>query len=161
MVLPDSGLGISHGFDATTFKNAIHFAMQMGTPPDEAKRATFIKKNNTMTYEKDGDPVLNPRLDRDGLPLDPEIVIIKGTDTEIMVDCAIEIDRADADELPVGSFRPIKAVVTLLDEDYAQVVGSQELRYNGDRYAYGYEPEGLGLFDVGVNTMIFYALQET
>jgi hypothetical protein len=33
--------------------------------------------------------------------------------------------------------------------------------YNGDKYIFGYKPEALGMFDVGVNTMIFYAVDES
>lgn len=159
MVNPNPNLGISAGFDADQFRNAIRFAMEMGTPPDAAKRAKFIRKNSSeRTYTKNGNPVTNPRLDRDGNPLDPMIVMTVGEDETIEVDCAVEVDRADADELPVGNFRPIKAVVTLLDEEYAQVRGCQELIFNERRFRFSYEPEGLGLFEVGVNTMIFYAL---
>lgn len=161
MATPDSNLGISASFDATQFRNAITFAMQMGTPPDTAKQAKFIKKSTDRTYWKNNIPVISPKLDRDGLPLDPTVEVRTSADTSISANCAIEIDRADADELPVGNFRATKAIVTFLDTDYALVVGCQEMIYNGDRYIYGYEPEGLGLFDVGVNTMIFYAVQES
>lgn len=161
MVTPDSSLGISASFDSVQFRNAVKFAMQMGSPPEADKQVVFIKKATSQTYWKDDVQVMNPRLDRDRLPLDPEIEVRAADDEEIQVDCAIEITRADADEIAVGSFRPTKAVVTLLDVDYEQVVGAQEIRYNGDIYRFGYEPEGLGLFDVGVNTMIFYSVQES
>lgn len=162
MVQPDPSLGISASFDAAQFKNAIRFAMQMGTPPDVDKRAVFIKKSDSKTYWKNDVEVLNPRLDRDRLPLDPEIVVLETADEEISVDCAIEITKADGDELPVGTMRSTtKATVTVLDDQYALIKGAQELRYNGDIYKYGYEPEGLGLFTVGINTLIFYAEQES
>jgi hypothetical protein len=51
------------------------------------------------------------------------------------------VTRADADELPVGNFRPTKVVVTLLDDDYQAVKNARRLRYNGDEYLFGYEPE--------------------
>jgi len=149
--------------------------MQMGTPPDPDRRPKFVKKAvGDPTYLKGGaqiwpvvpespEPVLTvaPRLDREGNPLDPEIRVVEPEDELIEVDCAVEVDRADADELPVGNFRPTKVAVTLLDEQYALIQGSHELIYNGDRYLFGYEPESNGLFDVGVYTMIFYALDET
>jgi len=160
MAQPNPALGISATFDPTTFRNAIRFAMQMGSPPDPARRATFIFPSAGKSYVKNGSAVANPRTDRDGVPLDPEIRTVEIPGGEVLVDCAIEIQPADADELPVGSFRPTKAVVTLLDEEFAQVNGCKELRYNGDRYAYGYETEGLGLFDVGVHVLTFYALDE-
>lgn len=162
MVQPDPSLGISASFDPNQFRNAIRFAMQMGAPPDVSKQAVFIKKNTERTYWKNSVQVMNPRLDRDRLPLDPEVVVLEGTDEEITVDCAIEITPVAGDELPIGMTNASsKATVTLLDNQYALVKGAQELRYNGDIYKYGSEPEGLGLFTVGINTLIFYAEQET
>lgn len=163
MVIPDPGLGFDVEFDADEFRNAIHFAMQMGISPDVDKRPVFLRKSTTVTYKKDGVTLPSPpRLDRDGRPYDPEIEVLRAADTRVSdISCAVEIVLADASELPVGNFRPTKAVVTLLDEEYALVSDCRELIYNGDRYLYGYEPDGLGLFDVGVNTIIYYALDES
>jgi hypothetical protein len=162
MVRPDPALGISADFDGDQFRDSIRFAMQMGTPPEVGKRASFVFKSTGRTYRKGGQELASPpRLDRDGKPLDPNVEVINIPPVIKIVDCAVEVVRADADELPVGNFRLTKAVVTLLDEQYDQVKGCRELLFNGDRYLYGYEPEGLGLFDVGINTMIFYATDET
>jgi hypothetical protein len=161
-MIPDPSLGISAGFDSQGFREAIRFAMQMGTPPEEARRPKFIKRSNLRTFWKAGVELsAPPRMGRNNEPLDPEVEVRVTPPQEFTVDCAVEIDTADADELPVGSFRPTKAVVTLLDEQYAEIEGCKELVYNGDRYLYGYEPENTGLFDVGVHTIIFYALDES
>ncbi len=149
-------------FNADVFRQAIKSTMQMGAPPEVERRATFVMQAGTRSYVKDGVTLATPpRLSRDGRPFDPEIAIVDVAPQTMQVDCAVEITRADAEEGPVGTFRGTKAVVTLLDVDYAQVKDCRELRFNGDRYLRGYEPEGLGLFDVGVNTMIFYAVKET
>jgi hypothetical protein len=162
MVDPDPALGIAVDFDGDGFRAAIRFAMQMGTIPDPARRPKFILKSGiTPTYTKNGSPVTSPRLDRDGKPLDPNVRVVTGADREVEVDCAVEVTRADAEEGPVGNFRPTKVVDTLLDEQYALVVGARELIYNADRYVFGYEPESNGLFDVGVYTMIFYPRDES
>lgn len=162
MVTPDSSLGISASFDADAFRNAIRFAMQMGSPPDTDKQAVFIKKSTSRTFWKNNVQVSNPRLDRDRMPLDPEVEVRDGADEEISVDCAIEVSSLTGNETPIGLINASsKVTVTVLDEQYALVKGAQELRYNGDIYKYGYEPEGLGLFDVGINTLVFYAEQET
>lgn len=162
MANPEEALGIAVDFDGEGFRNAIRFAMQMGTNPDPAKSPTFIQKGTGRTYWKDDvELVSTPRLDRDGQPLDPEIEVRKAADVQINVDCAIEVERADAEELPVGTFRPTKLVVTLLDNQYEEVKDCRELLYNGDSYMFGYEPESNGLFDVGVYTMIFYAKDES
>ena len=156
----DAALGITTSFDADTFRNAIKFAMQMGAAPIVALRPTFLFKSAGTTYTKGGVAVANPRLDRDGKPLDPDIATVIVADRGVQVDCAIEIARADAEEIPVGNFRPTKAVITVLDDEYALIKGAREMLYDGDRYLYGYEPEALGMFDVGVFTLIFYALQD-
>lgn len=137
--------------------------MMMGFNPDPDRRPIFVKKSSGRTYKKGGVTLgAAPRLDRDGNPFDPEIEVIAEPDEKFTdVLCAVEIERADAEELPVGNFRPTKAVITLLDEDYATVEECRELIYNKDRYMFGYEPDAPGLFDVGVHTMIFYARDET
>lgn len=162
MVQPDPSLGISVDFDSDGFRKAIAFAMQMGINPDPDRRPIFVKRSNAVTYWKDGtELVAPPRLDRDGNPLDPDVEVRRAADENIEVDCAIEVERAEADELPVGNFRPTKVVATLLDSEYQKIKTCRELLYNGDRYIFGYEPESTGLFDVGVYTMIFYARDES
>jgi hypothetical protein len=162
MVDPNPALGISADFDADQFRNAIRFAMQMGTPPDVDKQPVFVFKPTGRSYWKNSVQLGSaPRLDRDGKPLDPTIEVRVVEAATKRVDCAVEIIRADAEELPVGTFRQTKAIVTLLDEQYEQVVGCTELVFDGDRYRFGYEPDGLGLFSVGINTMIFYPVEET
>lgn len=161
MATPNANLGISASFDATAFQNAIKFAMQMGAPNVLAKQAVFVFKSTTRTYSKNGDPVVDPRLDRDGVPLDPEVLVTEGSERLVKVDAAIEIEPADPNEMPVGNFRPTKALVTLLDAEFALVDGCDELRYNGDRYAFGYEPGAFGLFNAGIHQLTFYALDES
>lgn len=163
MAQTDPALGLSATFDSQGFRNAIRFAMEMGAPPDPALRPTFVFPPSGTTYRKNGIDIAasDVRRDRDGHPLDPDIETIQTPGARIQVDCAIEIMRADANEIPVGSFRPTKAVITLLDEEHEQVKGCREVIYNGDRYAFGYEPDAIGLFDVGTFTMIFYAIEES
>jgi len=153
--------GTYAGFDATAFREGILFAMQMGSPPDPALRPRFVFPAGVPTYEKNGVPVTNPRLDRDGNPMDPDIELIQSPGTIVQVPCAVEITKADAEEVPVGNFRPTKALVTFLDSDYLQVKGCREMVYNGDRYGFSYVPEALGMFDVGVFTMVFFAIRES
>lgn len=164
MAIPDPALGIAATFDADRFRSAIRFAMQMGAPPDTALQAVFVFPTTGRTYfQGDATVPLDPatvRLDRDRKPLDPNIRAVDAPPRKVKVDCAVEIVRADANEIPVGKFLPTKAVVTVLDEEYEQIKGCRELIYNADRYLFGYEPDALGLFDVGTFTLIFYALDE-
>ena len=158
----DPALGIGANFDGEAFRRAIRFSMQMGISPDVDKQPLFVFRSTSRTYWKGGVQLTStPKLDRDGKPMDPTIKVVPVPGERKRVDCAVEIERADAEELPVGNFRPTKAIVTLLDEQYEQVKDARELVYNGDRYVYGYEPVGLGLFDVGVNQIIYYAVDES
>lgn len=162
-MIPDAALGLAVGFDQDAFRNAIKFAEQMGAPNEEERQVRFIRKGVGRTYSLNGVQV-DPstlRLDRDGKPLNPQVRMEVSADLELEADCAVEIQPAEADELPVGKFRPVKAVVTMLDVDYAKVQDCKEMEYNGDRYVYGYEPATYGLFGVDVHSMIFYALDES
>ena len=164
MGTPDPSLGISTSFDADLFRRAITFAEQMGTPPDSDRRPKFVKPAVAgRTYWKDGVQLdTPPPMGRTGEPLDVDIEV--RTPQPVIVEdanCAIEIERVDADELPVGKFLPSKAVVTLLDIDYAKIAGCKEMTYNGDRYGSPTEPEALGMFEVGIHTIIFYAIDDT
>ncbi|NUS01920.1 MAG: hypothetical protein HOV97_05075 [Nonomuraea sp.] len=163
MATPDSTLGLNADFDAANFRNMIKATMQMGAAPDPDKRPKFIRKSTTRTYWKNGVQLAQaPRMGREGEPLDAEIEVRVAAPVVITdADCAVSIERVDADELPVGNFRQTKAVVTLLDVDYAKVDGCKEMTYNGDTYRYGYEPEVNGLFTVAVHTIIWYALDES
>ena len=190
MGTPDPILGISVDFPLETFEAGVRFAMQMGVSNDPDKRPKFVRKSTSREYWKDGAklwpydgtpiplspaPTGPPRTDRDGNPLDPDIEVRRGADTVVTTprvtvngtvqantaDCALEIVKADADELPPGNFRPTKAVVTVLASDYAAIQGCQEMRYNGDVYQFGYEPETDGLFGADVSQLIFYCLDDS
>lgn len=164
MAIPDDALGFAVDFPSGDFINAIRFAEQMGRNPDDAKRIKFMARaTGQPTYFKD-DVELDstPRLDGDGNPLDPDVEVRLPAETEILdgsepVDCAIEVEPRDALETPVGNFRPTKVVITLLGAQYQLVKDCRKILYNGDEYMFGYEPESVGLFDVSVYTMIFYA----
>jgi hypothetical protein len=155
-------------FDPNVFREAISFAMTMGAPPDPDARAVFVFSQGTRTYWKNGVQLTTtPRLDQDGRPLDPTIqvraepaVTKKQGPGADEVDCAIEFDIVNTEELPVGNLRPGRLTVTVLDTDYAKVEGCREVLISGDRYTFQYEPPSMGLFDVGVRQMIFYAVDE-
>lgn len=164
-MIPSSDLGIAANFPAEKFRNGIKFAMQMGAPNQEGRAVAFVRKHSGVQYFLNDVEVFpgvdGIRIDRDGKPLNPEVRMVEAEDELITVDCAVDIVPADASELPVGTFRPVKAEVTVLDVDYTKIQDCRELAYNGDRYVFGYEPTDSGLFDVDVHTLIFYALDES
>lgn len=166
---PNPALGIPAGFDSSQVRNALLFAMQMGTPNKETERVRFVKKSPGRRYflddvEKFPPPLGDLRLDRDLKPLNPNIVVQVDDDVPIPLDVSIEITQVNAEELPVGSFRPVKAEVTMMQQEYDQMVAEQagkEMLYNNDRYGYAYETEAIGLFDMTFHVLIFYAIDES
>lgn len=164
MALPNIP-GLNVDFPTQQVRDGLLFAMQLGKPSDTTRQVTFIRKVGTVQFFLGSSTTpLDPatvRKDRDGRPLNPDIRVEQAADEEIKVDVAIEVEPAEADELPVGNFRPTKAVVTLMAQEYEKVRGCRELRYNADRYVFGYEPQINGLFDLDFHTMIFYAIDES
>jgi len=162
VALPSASLGLPVNFPTDAFNTAIRFAMQMGAPVDPDKRPKFVFPSTGKTYWKDGVLVVNARTDRDGKPLNPEIEIRVAKPVTKQVDCAIVVERVGAGgEVAVGNFNSTRLVVTLLEEEWAEVVGCESVEYNGDLYVYAYEPENYGLFDAGVHTFIFNSKDET
>ena len=166
MAIPDfAGLGISAGqdFDPDAFRNAIKFAMQMGKSPNPDLAPSFRKSGGVRTFWKDGvelDPT-TVRTGRDGEPLDFDVEIREPEPVTVTVDCALEVSIADPETLPVGNYSGGKITVTLLDVDYQQISDCRELLYNGDRHRLGFHEEAIGLFGVGVHTIVFYTVDES
>lgn len=166
---PSSSLGLSANFPSATVRNALLFAMQMGAPNEvseaDKRQVRFLRRNGTVQYFREDSivplTVGSFRTDRDGKPLDPTIRMETSPDEEVLVDVAIEMEEASAEEVPVGNFRPVKATITLMAEEYAQIVGCREVSYNNDRYGYAYELEANGLFDMTFHTLIFFAIDES
>lgn len=148
--------GTNPDFDAAAFRSGVRTAMQLGAPVKKSDRVTFIFKTQ---------PSYPPgtRLDQEGRPLDPRIApIVEASLTgPLQVDCALEFTDASAEELPVGNFRPTKAVVTVFDTDYERVKNAKEVLIGGDRYIVGYKPPPLALFNVGIHQFVCFAVDET
>lgn len=157
---PDASLGLPTAFDSATVRNALLFAMQMGAPADGLK-ATFIRRGEGVQYFHRDDPAtpLDPttvQKDRDGKPLNSQIIAKRADDTEVEVDVAIEITEVPPDELPVGNFSPTKATVTLMHQEFLLIQGCQEMRFNNERYAYSEALDANGLFDMTFHTLIYF-----
>lgn len=161
-MIPSSAFGIAVNFPQAAFENGIRFAMEMGTPNEESKRATFIFPSTGTTYWLGDVQVLNPRVDRDGSPLDPEVEEREAPSRRVQVNCAVEVEYAGVEgETPVGSFHQSRLVITLLEAEYQLVKGCQAVEYNGDTYSYAFEPENVGLFGSNVHSMVFNAEDES
>lgn len=153
--------GTDSGFDAPGFREAITFAMNMGLPQDVSERATFHFKPTRSYQDSSGNVVLNPRVDQNGQPLDPSIRVVRTHPAPVQVPVAVEFDTAGLDERPVGSFKPTKVSITVLDEHWPQVSSAIEVELGGDRYVISYTQPPVGLFDVTIYTMECFARSET
>lgn len=136
-----AGSGAASGFDATQFRDAIHFAMNMGLPDDASQRVTFIF-DEVSTYQ-----VTDPRQ----RPYDWKET--KKTDVSqrsVQVPAAVQwgVGTVAADEM--GQFDTSRATITLLDNDYALVKGCNEVLINGIHYVIEAWAPPQGLFDVTV-----------
>lgn len=114
--------GTDLGFDAAAFRTAIHFAMVMGSPNVTAEKATF-KWTRKQTFNPQ-DPAKRPYHWN-------ETVLTDVTHADVVLDeVAISYRTARSESsTDVGSFDPLKATITMLDVDYAKVVGADAVHY--------------------------------
>lgn len=155
--------GTNAGFDAKAFRDAMKFAMNMGLPQKTEERATFHFRPTKTYWTTDATPtqVLNPRLDQNGNPLDPNIRTVRTFPTPVQIPVAVDFDTAAVDERPVGAFKPTKVTITIIDEYWPQVAEAVEVELGGDRYVISYRHPPMGLFDVTIYTIECFAQSET
>lgn len=158
---PDPSLGISVDFPEQDVRNGIKFAMQMGLDA----RPVFVFPSAGRTYTKNGAPVTNPRLDRDGVPLDPLVKVLEIAPVEISdVDCAIEMNppfRERESDQYVGPMRKTIALVTVFDVDWARIKGCREMRIGEDRFLFDAEVDTTGLFGITFTVLKFIAVEDS
>lgn len=140
-------------FDASAFREAIVFAMNMGMPEDECERATF-KWKKEITYSV-ADPSSRPyRWDET-----PERIVAK-EDCQIPV--AIERSPGLASsETAIASIQSPRIIVTVLDEHYASVESADTIEVDGAEYTINFVAPPVSLFEVTVYTIYAQAIDES
>ena len=133
------------GFDAATFRDSIQFAMNMGLPETTSERVTF-----RWTPEKDWrieDPGGNP-YDYSSTNAPTNTV----APADVQVDAAVEfVTRTTlSGGTAIGEFNTPRAVITLLDVDYAQIEGADKVLLGGNTYYVDFVAPPMGLFDVTI-----------
>ncbi len=127
--------------------------MEMGLPNATAERATF-RWNTESTY--------SPQ-DTNNNPFDwtetPTTSLVK---PDVQVPVAIEFSARPAGTLDttLGQFDTARAVLTLLDTDYALVIGADQVLLGGNTYALDFWGPPQGLFSVTIYTAYLSALDE-
>lgn len=145
--------GTDPRFPTATVKAGIRFAMEMGAAVDPSDRAQFFMPV-TVVYDKG--------VDGDGVPFDPTATITSNpTPTPIVVDCAIEYRDASDQPTPFGFITPAKVVITLLDEEFAQIDGFKYVVLRGEKYFFHHHEPAIALFDMGVHTLHCLAESQT
>jgi hypothetical protein len=142
------------GFNAAQFRDAIKFAMNMGLPNTVSERATF-RWIPDYTYSE-ADPGGTP-YDLDAVPT--------ATDApeDVQVDCAVEfVSRASASGgTAVGDFDVARAIITVLDTDYASIEGCNQVVLGGDTYDVDFVAPPMGLFEVTIYQIYCTAVDES
>jgi hypothetical protein len=142
-----AGDGTPSGFNSADFRTAIRFAMNMGTPTDPAKQVTFLFPEVDVFAPHD--PAAHP-YDWSSTP-----TAVTSPARQVTVLAAVSYGGPPLVEgTPMGQFDQEKLTLTLLDQDYALVVGATEVLVGGVHYVI--DPPGampVGLFDVTVYTL--------
>ena len=156
--------GTSSNFPTARFEEAIRAAMRMGAPTRPEDRATFHFKPKRI-YPA------GTKLDQTGKPLNSSIrAEYVRPDPLVLEEVAVEHERANPQELPVGVKIPTRVVLTILDAEYQLIKeraaeGDEEFAFEvelgGDRYRIGYRMTPLALFDSGVHQIVAYAMDES
>lgn len=151
--------GTNLAFNASEFRTSIRQTMEMGMPTAVGDRLTW-HWNRDRTFNPD-DPVGNPYAwtqptvtDVPGNPDEP--------DGSLVVTYALEFSSrlSSSDETPLGQFDTSRAVVTLLDEEYALISSADYASISGSIYEIDFSGPPMGLFEVTVHQVYLSARDE-
>lgn len=146
--------GIPAGFDASAFRNAVKFAMQMGSPTSTPQKVTFQWR---VLKEYAKEDVIDRPYDWTSNPTSTT------AHTDVVVDCAVEFGRVAGnitERNPVGDFDSVRAIITVLDVDYVLIAGADYVSIGGDQYVIEYV-QPMALFDVDVYQIHAVAVDES
>lgn len=141
-------------FNAANFRNVIRTTMTMGLPGATADRATF-RWTTQHTYAKH---------DSAGVPFDLSASPVTTTthaDVQVPVAWEFQALRAASSDNAIGEFDTARAVLTLLDEDYALVAGADLVLLGQNTYDIEFVAPPIGLFEVTVYQLYCRARDES
>ncbi len=145
--------GTDSRFNATKFRDAIHFAMSMGTPTKPVEKAIFQWTPKREFAAPDSG---NRPYNWTATP------VVEDVHPDVQVLCAVAFSGSDGfDGTAVGTFDRARATLTLLDEEYEKVKGANQVLLGGNKYEILYTAPPTGLFDVTVYSMFAQAIDES
>lgn len=117
------------GFNPDLFRSSITSTMIMGLPQNDAEKPTFHFPQTSVWPG-------GTRLDTEGRPIDPRVKPVSASGkTAVQVPCAVEYATDTTNEgTMVGTFWDARAVVTVLDTDYATIKDAIEVDLSTKRY---------------------------
>lgn len=143
--------GTNTDFNKAEFRRGILLAMNMGAPGAPDQRLTFVweELKTFATADDAGDP-----FDWTAAP---------ATDTtiaELQVAVAVTRGAVGTTETEVGQFDDTRITITVLAEEWAEVLAHasnrlpERVRFNGDLFVIESGPQVIALFDEDVITLI-------
>ncbi len=147
-----AGSGAPSGFNAAEFREAITFAMTMGTPNNPSERATFRWSASSQFEKQDS-------VNRPYNWTAPALVVAQKPDVQVPV--AVKFSGSGSGTSNnVGGFDSARAILTLLDEDFIKVAGANMVLLGENVYEVRYVEPPVGLFEVTVYKIHVEALNE-
>ena len=148
----DSSFGA--GFNATAFRDAIRSTMEMGLPNTVAERATFRWKPERSYAVQD--QAENP-YDWTDTPVTEDVP----ADVQVAVAVEFEAHPAGSVDTALGQFDTSRAIITVLDTEYASIVGANEVLLGENTYTVQFVAPPVGLFDVTIYRIYVEAVDES
>ena len=134
--------GTNSAFDAATFRTNIKAAMRMGSPQATQDKVTFRWKAVKTFNRSDGDH--NP-YDWSATP------VSTSQHADVQVDVAVEARTEPTPEyLSMGEVNAQKIVLTLLDVDFSQIDGANEVLWGQKLFKVDFVAPPIALFEVNV-----------
>lgn len=146
--------GTNADFDAAAFRAAIRSAMDMGLPNATNERATFrwAVEKTFATADPAGQPYTFNTA--------PASTVVR-PDVRIPVAVEFSARPAGSTDTSLGEFDTSRVIITILDEDYEQVEGANEVLLGGNAYDVQFVGPPLGLFSVTVYQVYAEARDES
>lgn len=151
--------GADRRFPAAKFRDAIHFVAEMAAPEQESRGVEFHWEL-ARTFDT---------ADPSGHPYDystPASDILHQESMEVPVIVDHSVRALSGRDTSLGQFDTDLVLLTLLDEDYAQIIDRNGkslpdyVTIDGDRYNVTKEVPPQGLFDVTLHTLVCVAQDE-
>lgn len=146
--------GKNPNFNAKEFREAIHFAMEMGLPQDPSERITF-RWTPDKTYDDS---------DSGGNPWSWDVVpVVTDERADVQVPAAVEFAARPAGSVDtaLGQFDTSRVTVTLLDEEFEKIRGADLMVIDANIYDIAFVGPPIGLFDVTVYQLFGEARDES